>query len=456
MDPMYLALSLFRRRRYDKCLDVCTSILDKQPLDQAAWCLKMRALTQRVYVDDLESEDFPEEDFLDDSVLATAPRPGTSMKTAIVPSTSALNSRPRTSTGRPISGVARPGTQMRPESALDRARTARTARPVTNQSARSIRLGTAAMLSQIDGPFIQISRLNLAKYAKNPCLAKPLFEYLFYYDGGVRTAMELAVQATQYCEFRDWWWKVQLAKCYISVNLIREAEQQLRSAIKQHYHIETFIRLTRIYCRIDQPLSATDIGKSGLEIFPNDVSLMTELGRLAENLNDASASVKYYRNVLIEDATNTEGVASVGMYHFYNNQPELALRYYRRALAMGAHSSELYNNLGLCCLYSQQLDFTLPYFQRAVDLATDPQVKAEVWYNLSHVAIAAGDVQLAVQCLNLCLSSNSTHAPAFNNLAVLYHKMGKINLAKAYLTSAKTLEPDLMEVQVNLDFLQQA
>ncbi|CAG9835183.1 unnamed protein product [Diabrotica balteata] len=339
---MYLALSLFRRRRYDKCIDVCSSILDKQPLDQAAWCLKMRALTQRVYVDDLESEDFPEEDFLDDSVLATAPRPGTSMKTAIVPSTSALNSRPRTSTGRPISGVARPGTQMRPESALDRARTARTARPVTNQSARSIRLGTAAMLSQAD----------------------------------------------------------------------------------------------------DQPLSATDIGKSGLEIFPNDVSLMTELGRLAENLNDTSASVKYYRNVLIEDAINTEAVASVGMYHFYNNQPELALRYYRRALAMGAHSSELYNNLGLCCLYSQQLDFTLPYFQRAVDLATDPQ--------------AAGDVQLAVQCLNLCLSSNSTHAPAFNNLAVLYHKMGKINLAKAYLTSAKTLEPDLMEVQVNLEFLQQA
>lgn len=82
---MYLALSLLRRRRYDKCIEICTSILDKQPLDQAAWCLKMRALTLRVYVDDIESEDVTEVDVLDENVVATAPRPGTSLKTSIPP-----------------------------------------------------------------------------------------------------------------------------------------------------------------------------------------------------------------------------------------------------------------------------------------------------------------------------------------------------------------------------------
>lgn len=56
---------------------------------------------------------------------------------------------------------------------------------------------------------------------------------------------------------------------------------------------------------------------------------------------------------------------------------------------MGAHSAELYNNLGLCCLYSQQLDLTLVCFQRALDLATDLIVKAEIWYNLSHLAIVS-------------------------------------------------------------------
>lgn len=136
---------------------------------------------------------------------------------------------------------------MRPGSALDRAKTAR---PITTQSARAIRLGTAAIYSQKEGPFIQISRLNLSKYAKDPNLSKPLFEYLFYHEGDVRNALELAVQATQSYNFQDWWWKVQLSKCYIVLNLIRDAEQQMRSALKQHYHIENFIRLTRIYLRL--------------------------------------------------------------------------------------------------------------------------------------------------------------------------------------------------------------
>lgn len=143
--------------------------------------------------------------------------------------------------------MVRPGTQKKPGSAIDRLRTAR---PITSQSARAIRLGTAAIYSQKEGPFIQVSRLNIAKYAKNPALAKPLFDYLFYCEGDVRNAMELAVQATQFCDFKDWWWKVQLGKCYLALNLVRDAEQQIRSALKQHHHVETFIRLARIYLRL--------------------------------------------------------------------------------------------------------------------------------------------------------------------------------------------------------------
>lgn len=92
--------------------------------------------------------------------------------------------------------------------------------------------------------------MNLTKYAKNNSISKQLFEYLYYHEGDVRNAMELAVQATQYNEYQDWWWKVQLAKCYIAVNLIREAEQQLKSALKQCNHVETLIRLIRVYLRL--------------------------------------------------------------------------------------------------------------------------------------------------------------------------------------------------------------
>lgn len=51
-------------------------------------------------------------------------------------------------------------------------------------------------------------------------------------------ALDLAVEATKAAQFKDWWWKVQLAKCYFLLGLMRDAEQQLRSSLKQQATIE--------------------------------------------------------------------------------------------------------------------------------------------------------------------------------------------------------------------------
>jgi hypothetical protein len=34
MDPLFQAMSLFRRRQFEKCVDITTSLLDKNPNDQ--------------------------------------------------------------------------------------------------------------------------------------------------------------------------------------------------------------------------------------------------------------------------------------------------------------------------------------------------------------------------------------------------------------------------------------
>lgn len=81
----------------------------------------------------------------------------------------------------------------------------------------------------------------------------------------------MAVQATQSCKFKDWWWKVQLGKCYYTLGLVRDAEEQFKSALKDCKSIETVLRLIRVYIRLDQPLAALDLCKRGLEYFPNDV-----------------------------------------------------------------------------------------------------------------------------------------------------------------------------------------
>ena len=36
MDPLYMANSLFRRRKFEECVEACTEILEANPLDQVS------------------------------------------------------------------------------------------------------------------------------------------------------------------------------------------------------------------------------------------------------------------------------------------------------------------------------------------------------------------------------------------------------------------------------------
>ncbi|XKL66802.1 hypothetical protein PGB90_010222 [Kerria lacca] len=458
MDPFYEACYLLRKREFTRCIDICTNLLQKNSLDQAVWVLKMRALTMQVMVDDIEAEEEGIADiFLDTDTIAISARPGTSLKTANMNTTLGnVNHRPRSVSGRPLSGVVRPGSQASSGETLQQVlktpRTAQSARPVTSKSARSLRLGTASIVSQLDGPFIQISRLNMTNYAAQKAVSKPLFEYIFYHENDIRNALDLAIEATKICEFKDIWWKIQLGKCYFLLGLNRDAEKQFKSALKQQPSIQLYLRLARVYIRLDQPITAFDLFTDALKHFPNEVTIMTEMARIFEGLNNLPMSVKYYKEILQEDATNMEAIACIGVHHFYSDQPDIGLRFYQRLLQMGLYNAELFNNLGLCCFFAQQYDMVMICFERALSLAINENA-ADVWYNIAHIAIGIGDFDIAEQCLRLALSIDSTHATSFNNLGCIIYSRGHIQQACSYFDSSSALAPYLFEPYYNRAFV---
>ncbi|XP_023289125.1 tetratricopeptide repeat protein 8 [Orussus abietinus] len=271
---------------------------------------------------------------------------------------------------------------------------------------------------------------------------------IFSKQNGFNCALDLAVQATQACQFKDWWWKIQLGKCYYMLGLVRDAEQQFKSVLKDTKNIETILRLIRVYVRLDQPLAALDVCKKGLDYFLNDVSILTEMARIFEGLNNMPMSMKYYKIIAQEDASHTEAIASIGMNHFYNEHPELALRYYRRLLQMGVYNAELFTNLGLCCFYAQQFDHSISCFERALALANDENA-ADVWYNLSHIAIFIADYAMADQCLRLAIAADSRHAPSYNNLGVLEIKRNNSIAARTYFHASASIAEYMYEPHFN-------
>lgn len=207
---------------------------------------------------------------------------------------------------------------------------------------------------------------------------------------------------------------------------------------------------------------------------------MLGLARVHDALNDVDKSVVHFKQVLALDSSNVEAIACLASHYFYTDQvraplarpdrsialsvsvvltaplrsrqPEIALRYYRRLLQMGVVNTELWNNLGLCCIHAGQYDMTLSCFQRALELADDDNM-ADVWYNISQVAIGIGDLGLAYQTLKIAVSIDSSHAESINNLGVLELRKGNIDQARSNFTTASRLGLHMFEPMFNAALL---
>ena len=227
------------------------------------------------------------------------------------------------------------------------------------------------MISDRGGPFINVDRLDLKKYAARPALSRVLCDYLLYHDHNPKKALELCAHATRFCEFKDWWWKARLGKCYDHLGLYRDAEKQFKSSLKEHggNMIVTHLELAKVYLKMDQPLKALEVYKNAAELHPGDTILRINIARVYDMLNMPKEACEYYKQVLHFDASNMR-LSLAWRLIIFTDQPEIALRYYRRLVQMGVNNAELGCNLGLCCLYASQYDMTIR-FDRALAMADD-------------------------------------------------------------------------------------
>ena len=375
LNPAFLALSRLRRRRFDDSISLCTEQLAQNPLDKAMWFIKLRALTGKAFVDDMDmEEEGVAEILMDDNAMSKAPRPGTSLRRPMssaggMPGGPNAGIRPMSSSGRPLSGFARPGTQSRGASSGGRAEDAfKGARPGTSRpmsvAGRFVRLGTQSMLAEGDGQFLNPDRLDVVKYSRRPAESKAILDYLLYVLHNPRKALELAAECTKTNDFKDWWWKSRLGKIYYQLSMWRDSEKQFKSSIRTQDMISTYLELSKIYLKLDQPNTALDNYMRASEKYSGETHLILGIARVYDALNDLARGVQFYKKVLHYDASNVEAIACLASHSFYSDQPEIALRFYRRLLQMGVNNTELWTNIGICCFYASQYDMTLSCMEK--------------------------------------------------------------------------------------------
>jgi len=93
--------------------------------------------------------------------------------------------------------------------------------------------------------------LNAKNVAKKRHIAKAVVDYLIYVESNFRRALDIASEATALENYNDWWWKARIGKCLFKMGLIKDAEKQFESSLKNQDMISTHLELAKIAIRQD-------------------------------------------------------------------------------------------------------------------------------------------------------------------------------------------------------------
>ena len=436
MEKFNLAISRFNRGKFDGCIQLCDLILKLNPNDLSTQLLKTHAIRRKNYIDHLESDEQTlGELILDDHSISSVPRPGTSLRQTGTSRAQNPMIRPISSTGRPVTGVVRPGSVARVGTASGQVLRGTTARAGTSRATTSggryLRIATASLQSLNSNFSLDTKDINPKKIVLKKSLSKAVADYLFYVEKNFKLLLEISSEATIVNNYNDWWWKYNLGKVYYKLGLLSESEKQLQSAMKLNTTYPYIpLQLCHVYTKMDQPAKAIEILTKASKDNPGEVYFKVYHARICELLTQYEQSIALYKEVLLLDNCNFEAIACIGSNHFYNDMPEISLKFYKRLFELGINSAEVWNNLGLCAFYANQFDFCLSCFERGLILADD-EVASNIWYNISHVAICIGDLSLAYQALKICLAFSGENYEAFNNIGVLEIKRGNKEQAKS-------------------------
>lgn len=96
-------------------------------------------------------------------------------------------------------------------------------------------------------------KLNAKNVAKKRHIAKAVVDYLIFVESNFRRALEIASEATILVNYKDWWWKARIGKCQFKMGMIKDAEKQFHSALKNQDMVVLHLELGKVAIRLDQP-----------------------------------------------------------------------------------------------------------------------------------------------------------------------------------------------------------
>jgi len=172
-----------------------------------------------------------------------------------------------------------------------------------------------------------------------------------------------------------------------------------------------------------------------------------QLGLLEFQLGHLAAAEKLFRQFLVEQPNQPDGMHMLGLVAFRVEQYEAALDLISRAVAAAPHIAEYSGSLGMTLVKLHRYDEAIEVYRRA--LAIKPNY-AEGHNNLGHALLGKRKLKEAAQAFETALMHQPNYVEAINNLGSVHQHLGDLERAITLYRKALTLNPRHVATQNNL------
>ncbi|HEX3359268.1 MAG TPA: tetratricopeptide repeat protein [Tepidisphaeraceae bacterium] len=191
-----------------------------------------------------------------------------------------------------------------------------------------------------------------------------------------------------------------------------------------------------------------------LELKPDHVEALMNLGLIADKRGDVNKAIEFMRNAIrasendpIHQKEYAQVYFQIGQLFQEQHDPVAAFAAYRTGIDANHRDLPLLNAMGALLMDRGDLEHAKAWFQRAIDI--DPLFLL-AHTNMGTVWDRQGDQEKAMREWTLVLMHNPKDVVALNSLGALFASNGQYDTAMSFFKKALQFQPDFTPAQQNL------
>jgi len=184
--------------------------------------------------------------------------------------------------------------------------------------------------------------------------------------------------------------------------------------------------------------TAIKIYTKTLEIAPNNVPTLGNLGIIYDNQGETEKAIKLYNRALEIDPNHAPTLYNLSVFHTDQGETEKAIELCNRVLEIDPKDVDILRSLGNAYYKTKKIEKAIEFYNRALEI--DPN-HVETLSNLG-VVYHKNDKEKAIEFYNRVLEIDPNHVNALYDLGVIYGDRSETDKAIEFYNRALEIDPN--------------